>query len=214
MRRNNSNGSVTSFSIQLISLTLAVSVTLVTTGCETARDYSLTRKLWSDGADLEGPYHRPAQQPNVQLFQTKTGDDLLVQYDELKDGRGTPTRRTYLLLENNSRTSAHQKPNFTAPTRIDELTAIPIRISAAPTAEPATLYAVIDEQRAQFTLHGEQWDRCPYSLPKYSTDHTPVARVALTPLALAGDVVMVGLAAGIVGAVLWVSAGGPGANCH
>ncbi len=200
---------------QFIATALAVILLIGTTGCETARDFSLTRKLWSPEADFEGSEYHPAANSGVQLYESVNPPDILVQYNEAKDNSKTVTRRAYFLLENRSRTDTNRKPRFVSSDSAENLLPIPLLAAAEPvTATPPQLYAVIRSNDNQLTLHGEHWDEGPYTLPHYSTSHPTTSRVVLTPFAVAGDVVMVGLAAGFVGAILWISAGAPMGNCR
>ena len=195
---------------RVVASVLTIGLAAMTTGCETARDYSLTRKLWSPDADFEGRVHHPASDAEVKIFESTNPPDLLIQYNETKDNWKTTQRRAFFLLENQNRTGANRKPRFVSPDTAAKLSPIPLRTAAespASPSEPVPLYAVLNATQNQLTLHGEHWDRGPYSLPQYSTSYgTTTTRVALTPLAVTGDVVMVGLAAGFVGGILWLAA--------
>lgn len=217
MQRNSAADPAARICHQFIASLLVVTMAVMTGGCETARDYSLTRKLWSPDVDFDGPAHHPAANSDVQLFESTNPPDILVQYNEAQDNEKHTKRRAYFLLENQNRTGANRKPRFVSPDTAASLPTIPLRNAADPPASsspPAPLYAVIRPNENRLTLHGEHWDQGPYTLPHYSTSRTTTARVAITPLALAGDVVMVGLAAGFVGAMLWISAGAPTGNCR
>lgn len=197
---------------QLLVLAIVAALALGATGCETARDYSLTRKLWSAGADFEGPVHHPAADPEVRLFEATAPPDILVQYSERKDNAPRSQRRAYFLLANQPLVDAGRKPRFVSPETATTLQPIPLRAATdAATNHPPTnaLYATLAAGEPRLTLHGDAWEPGPYALPHYSSASATPTRVALTPLAVAGDVIMVGIAAGIIGAILWVSSGAP-----
>ncbi len=48
-----------------------------------------------------------------------------------------------------------------------------------------------------------------FDLPVYPETSGTLTRVVLTPLAVAGDTVMVGAVAAVVGCVLWLEGGAP-----
>src|SRR4051794_15255794 len=67
-----------------INATASILLVVLMAGCETARDYSLTYKVW-DAA--QRPSNRPAPDPKFALFVSRTNNELLVVYDALSERR-------------------------------------------------------------------------------------------------------------------------------
>ena len=73
----------------------------------------------------------------------------------------------------------------------------------------APLYAVISSEARRFTLCASAEPPASIDLPVYpETSGTPM-RIALTPLAVAGDTLMVCGVVAVVGLVVWLESGAP-----
>ncbi|MBI3879074.1 MAG: hypothetical protein HY301_03305 [Verrucomicrobia bacterium] len=183
---------------------LALALGWLGTGCETARDVSLTHRLWS-GSDLESECF-PAANGRLLVHHSPAHDDFLVQYDEAKDRSTRVQPRSYFLRENADRLAARRKPNFVSKRSATDLTPVPV-LAEPPATLPTGGYVLLAPDRAHFTMRVTGWPAGPYALPGYQVSDGTPARVALTPVAVAGDVVMVGLVAAIIGAWLWATSG-------
>ena len=74
------------------------------TGCETARDCSLTHKLWTN-TDMRH-FYEPAPQPRLELFHDQRTEDVLAAYDEAHETRNGIRRRAYFVNRNRLRIEA------------------------------------------------------------------------------------------------------------
>ena len=68
---------------------------------------------------------------------------------------------------------------------------------------------MVVRQGRGFVLHQPATAEQSFQLPVYVESAGTLPRVALTPFAVVGDTVMVGVAASVVGFVLWAQSGGP-----
>jgi hypothetical protein len=180
------------------------------TGCESAQEYSLTHKLWSN-EDFR-KFSEPAPRPSLALFKADKQDDVLAQYDAYSEKHSRIERRAYFLRANAAIVPAAKKPRFVAPALADGMKPIPL-IAFSPDGvhnEPsAAEYArpTRDDSR-EFILYRPQGPPETFELPVYS-EGGGFTRVALTPLAVAGDAVMVCGVAAVAGFIAWLTVGAP-----
>ena len=199
--------------VQLSSALLpfaAVGLLLLGTGCETVEKYSLTYRLW-DNQDLR-KWSEPAPNSNLALFETTNRADVLVQYDALSEQHSTVKRRAYYLQQNEARIAARKKPELVSLAVADGMKSIPVLPTQSDsTNRPPELpaYAVVTKEGRGFTLYRLVESEANFDLPVYpETSGTPT-RLALTPFAVAGDTVMVGVVATVVGFFVWLEIGAP-----
>ena len=186
-------------------------VFVLLTGCATVEKYSLTHRLW-DNEDMR-KWSEPAPNPNLALFEATNGVDVLVQYDALSERHSTVSRRAYFLHSNQARIEAGAKPEWIGPRVADGLKTIPVMsapeaLTNQPHGMPA--YAVLIKEGRGFVLFRPPEAEATYDFPVYPETCGTPTRIALTPFAVAGDTVMVGLVSAVVGFLLWVQMGGPG----
>ncbi|MHB8520972.1 MAG: hypothetical protein ACYDH9_09445 [Limisphaerales bacterium] len=180
----------------------AAVLSLLIAGCQTAQDYSLTYKLWTN--EEMRHFNEPVPNAHLELFELEQGDDVLVQYDEVREKNGQVCRRAYLLRSNAGRIATKKKPRLVDSSRVSTRHRIPTgeSISAITNAAPGLVtYAIIAKGGHEFTLYRAGQADGTYALPVYLESGGTVVRVAVTPLAVAGDAVMVGLVASVVGFV-------------
>ncbi len=189
-------------------LSTALGFMLLTTGCATVQDYSLTYKLWNN-AQLRR-FAEPAPDPRLALFASAQSDDVLVQYDEVHEQSEAVQRRAYFLRENDERIRQREKPRFVNPQLASSMA--PVQVCASPpeatNSTPKTLPSVamsLQNNGQEFLLHLNGASEGPYSLPTYLQSNANFVRVALTPFAVAGDTVMVGLVASLVAAYAYAT---------
>ena len=197
---------------QRLKLAVVFCPVLLLAGCETARDYSLTYKLWDNGGLRS--FDEPSPEPRLALFDFKNGNDVLVQYDSVSDKHNGIERRAYFLQPNRARIEARKKPRFVNLSTVGGLKVIPVfsvETTNKPSLEP---YAVVASDGRQFILYRGNDNPELCKLPVYEDASGNLKRTALTPLAVTGDTLMVGGVAAFVGFILWVEAGAPGVNCH
>jgi hypothetical protein len=189
---------------------LAAVLVLLLTGCETVEKYSLTYRVWDN--DDWRKWSEPAPNPNLALFQSPNYDDVLVQYDAFSEKHSKVKRRAYHLYLNQARMDAGAKPELVNPSVADGMKPIPVLpAQGALTNKPPKLppYAVVTKEGRGFTLYRSMGSESAFDLPVYvETAGTPT-RVLLTPFAVAGDTVMVGVVAAVVGFLLWAQIGAP-----
>jgi hypothetical protein len=167
----------------IISLSLASVLSL--TGC--------TRDLWRTN-DLDTHY-RPATEPDLRVGYAPREHDFLVVYRESCDGHKKTQPRAFWLNENMIRVEDRHAPIFVSPKRITTLEPVPVlcQNDRQSTNAPAP-FAVLSNDKLSFTLHPANDPPDVYPLPIYAT-HNYTARILLTPLALAGDIVALGFTA-------------------
>jgi hypothetical protein len=167
-------------------------------GCESVREASFTSRLWQ-GQD----YVAPAPDPKLAIFRTPQG--ILAQYDALYEHSGDLHRRAYYLEPNLKRVAAGQKPIFSDPAKTRTQTVIPILPRAAIGGVSPEWYAVCSSNFCAFTIYRQGKAVGSYELPVFKDQMETAAQVALTPLAVTGDVSVVAA----VAAYFWAEMGAP-----
>jgi hypothetical protein len=189
---------------------LGIVVVLLLTGCETVEKYSLTYRVWDN--DDWRKWSEPAPKPNLVLFESTNYTDVLVQYDAFSEKHSKVERHAYYLHPSQARIEAGTKPELVKPSEADGMRPIPVLLTQGGlTNQPSKLpaYAVVTREGRGFTLYRSMGSESAFDLPVYvETSGTPI-RVGLTPFAVAGDTVMVGAVAAVVGFLLWAQIGAP-----
>ncbi len=183
---------------------------LLGTGCETVEKYSLTYRLWDTG-DLS-KWSEPAPNPNLALFEATNSAEVLVQYDAFSEKHSTVKRRAYLLWQNANRIAAGRKPKLASVTVADGMKPVPVLpapVAASNLPPEMAAYAVVTHEGRQFILYRPMEPDATFDLPVYAETSGTPTRLVLTPLAVAGDTVMVGAVAAVVGFILWLEIGAP-----
>lgn len=154
-----------------------------------------TYALWTDG-NLEA-YKEPAQNPNLQLFQSQRRNDILVVYREHSERNDAIHTRAYWLNKNQRRVENQHAPVFARKNSARDLSPIPVFYSM-PFKEDLnpSFYAVCDTNLDSFTLFSRNGELGSYRFPVYNDHWGVVEKTALTPFAVSADVTM---AAGYVG---------------
>ncbi len=159
-------------------------------GCESVQDATLTGRMW----EATGSNHRePAGNSNLGLYQTSNNDDVLVRYKEELEGNGKIKSRAFLLLANEKKLKAGQRPAFLSADKASQIQGHPLQvISKADTNALAKedLQAIISPDGHHFTLVFKGKDIGTYCLPTYGIVSTggKVTRALLLPATVAGDV--------------------------
>jgi len=196
-------------SVAMVPL-LAAGLLLLATGCQTVENYSLTYRVWDN--DSWCKFSDPLPNPNLALFEATNNADVLVQYDAFSEKHSKVKRRAYYLRPNQARIDAGTKPELVKPSAADGMKPIPVLpTQGALTNQPPGLpaYAVVTKEGRGFTLYRPMESESTFDLPVYvETSGTPI-RIVLTPFAVAGDTVMVGAVAAVVGFLLWAQIGAP-----
>jgi hypothetical protein len=179
---------------------------LLTTGCEEFQEVSLTHRVWS--SDDFRRYSQPAPIPNLEVLDRADHQDLLVRYDAKSDSRGKIERRAYMLEPNRELIASGERPQFLSQVTTNGMSRVPVLTTNE--AASSGLHCVVGyPERAEggvgFRVYREGMDRGAYALPVYTESAGTTERVLVTPLAVAGDAVMVGSVVGIIAAVLWAN---------
>ena len=189
---------------QLTTGALIPCLALLTIGCESVRDASLTGRLWAGS-----PLNAPAPEPNVKFFRRPDNRDVLVTYDELRERKDKIRRRAFFFQANLERLEQHKKPRFVNPNLASGTNLIPLTVVTNAIPAPEPILARFSPASRSFTLVRDGKEYGPFDLPVYG-DAGWTGRVLLTPLAVTGDVVIaaaiIAVAGGIV--VLYAYASG------
>ena len=195
---------------QFVGTILAVCLPLLSTGCDTVRDSSMTGGLWDDGG-----VNRclPAPKPSAKLYWIADHQDVLVTYDELREKNDSIQRRAFFFKPNLRRLEDRRKPRFVEPAKVVELNLAPIPEVSSTNASPQdTILVKLSDDGQEFTLFWSGTDFGPYALPVYLDRGSETKRFLLTPLTATGDVIVVVLvvavAVGAVFAYSYAAAGG------
>ncbi len=180
------------------------------TGCRALNDWPLTYKLWDDRALAR--FNEPADNPHLQLFQSARTNDVLVQYDEMREKNEKVRRRSFFLNANLARLESGKKPRFVSQSKVENLQPIPLLSELSASDNSGRLIGIVSTNGHDFTLRDQGRELGSFSLPVYETIGGPVERVILTPVTAVADVVIVGVTAGVILAYLWAASGGPGIN--
>lgn len=176
-------------------LPLGFSVVLLS-GCTSA--------LW----DKETFAHQywPANPDNLELAYSEARGDILVQYDECRDGVLREQPRAYWLEPNLKRLNRSGKPRFVSPKQARALESIPVEDTAtAPASEDLHgLHARVSADRSSFTLYDGDEPLNQYPLPIYDDPSQTVKQVLLTPFAVAIDATLVGAAFVVLYGPYWL----------
>jgi hypothetical protein len=155
---------------------LAVVLAFCMSGCES----SFTAQLWK--TERFRHYSQPAPDPAVAVFYSPRRKDYLVAYDAT-DGF-LSNRRNYYLGENVEQILDQKRPRF-ASTLLSRLEPVPVNqgTNVLPSAQAGNWV----------TIHTDLGQIGPYPLPKYEDRRGTAIQVALTPVAVVGDVALVSL---------------------
>jgi hypothetical protein len=185
---------------------------LLLVGCQGPGERGFTHQLWSERSFRE--FNAPASKPNVQLFEHQHRSDLLVCYNEVRED-GLVQDRAFFLNKNLKRLEAGLKPRFVGKNATVGLHPVPVVVNGSDDrVPPGNLYATFAEDSRQVTLRANNAELQSFRLPVYQTSSGTVQKALLTPLAVTGDVVVVGAYGVGIAAVAWLRAGGPGLHCH
>jgi len=179
---------------------------IMTSGCKTCQEYSLTYKLWT-ASDTHN-YHEPSADADLKLYQVPERMDVLVSYNEVNDKSDSTQRRAYFLYVNIERIKKNHKPRFVNPQKFNDAVPIPVEQTVSEpssTNTHASVYATTEATLKSFTLHTASGDQGPYDLPVYRFKSDVAWNTVLTPFAVVGDALIFG---GMT-AILFLPAWGP-----
>jgi hypothetical protein len=173
--------------LSCISLLTAQAVLL--SGCATSA-------LWEE--DTFARYHQPAKPPNLQLFHFAEVDDILVRYDEAREGSNKTRPRAYWLRGDDGPASNPYKPYFVPVEMSRQFAPIPLVESADAVPPSVELFAVVGENARGFTLYEGGNQIGHFELPAYMASDGRAMQVLLTPFAVVVDTVIVAVVVAIL----------------
>jgi len=163
-------------------------------GCQTILLSGCTSALWDRNTFAHS--YEPANPANLRLFYSDEKRDVLVQYDEARDGAAPVRHRSYYADQNAERVNNHRRPHFTSIPDQQNLHQIPITnapagpVAAAPSFQ--SLYATSPSDADSFTLCSKSEVLDSYILPSYAGRSQRFKQVLLTPFAVAIDCTVFG----------------------
>ena len=161
-------------------------------GCETL----LTEKLWRN--ERLTTYCEAAESARLEVRADPVKHDYLISYDEAAEQRARVNRRAYWLRDNLDRIGHTKRPRFATKAdmeRMARVNPLPIQISAGEGS------FVILLSHDTFTIHETDREDGPHTLPVYRSRSGMAAKLALTPVAAAADLTVIGAAVGATAAV-------------
>ncbi len=189
---------------QFVGFVLAVCLPLLSTGCDTMRDSSMTGRLWDAGG-----VNRclPAPKPSAKLYWIADRQDVLVTYDELREKNDSIRRRAFFFKPNLRRLEDRKKPRFVEPAKIVELSLAQIPEVGSTNASPQdTIWVKLSDDGQEFTLFWSGTDLGPYALPVYLDRGSETKRFLMAPLTATGDFIVVVVAVAVVAGVIFAYA--------
>ena len=169
----------------------------------------LTSQLWD--SDYSNNDHRWASTNSPpRFYQTRDGKDVVVCYIERRDTDSMTRARAYLLYRNRSVVEGGHKPAFLRLSETKQLKQIPLVVGSPSDADPSdeSLQAVLLPDQHHFTLVSKGREIGTYALPDYFGENRKALQIILTPLAVTGDAVIVGVAVVSIFGLIWLANGG------
>ena len=163
--------------------------------CQTVFLSGCTSVLWDEKTFAHS--YEPARPANVRLFYSSQAREVLVQYDEARDGDAPVRHRAYYADRNAERVNNHRKPSFISAPDRQNLHPIPISNNVT-TLVPESfqgLCAASPSEGDSFTLYSTGEKLESYNLPRYVGKSRRIKQVLLTPFAVVIDCTIVGAVA-------------------
>ena len=154
-----------------------------------------TEELWDNWPTQ---HYQPAPNSEVKMFLCPGNNDVLVQYVEQREKTGAIRPRAYYAMANAEHVLSMKKPYFVKPQAEWKMVMIPVEMNGI-TNLPVPLWAELTPRADGFRLyrHGipDDWQH----LPVYIDKRDQAELILLTPVAVAGDTVIIGGAVAVVG---------------
>lgn len=188
-------------------LPLAVALLAGTSGCSTGDTIFLTPRLWGPG--MVRNFNEPADTPGLKVFRSSKPADYLVLYDEMRENGGRVRHRAFYLNANLERLNSRRKPRFVNPAKAESLELVPVLLELPTASTNAAVSVSLSPDGTFWRLHEADGQMVDFNLPTYPTAGSTVLRVALTPLAVTGDAIIVGTFVGLLIAISYANG-----QCH
>ena len=179
-----------------LTCTIALLTLTAFTGCGLHRE-TFTYKLWQ--SDEFRRVREPATpNPALTIHFSPLRKDYLISYESAVDGEAW-LRQAYFLGEFETRESGERKPHLVASNGL-ELVAVPI--NGATNVVPRATF------KNSFTIYTGEGFIGPCALPAYPETSGLGSKLAMTPIAVLGDVGCVSLIIGMIGLIGFARGGG------
>jgi hypothetical protein len=151
-----------------------------------------TGAVWETGRFSR--FHEPAVPSNLTLFHSSQAKDILVVYDECREGTDAVRRRAYWLEPSTRNLLEGRPPRFVSLDAAKGLPGVPVVqcLPASPLPSPQGLFAVASTNSPGFTLFCTDKTLTYHQLPVYADSSGKVKQVLLTPFAVVADLSIVG----------------------
>jgi hypothetical protein len=149
-----------------------------------------TKALWENN-NLEA-WKEPADSPNLRLFTAKQPADILVVYNEYSERSDKTYTRAYWLKENQKLINDRHSPHFVSTNVSAGCVAVPVILAGTNQITLAPPYAVVATNGQSFTLYLDSGTTESHDLPIYNDQKGKIEKFALTPLATAADITILG----------------------
>lgn len=175
-------------SASMLWLSLLLALAMLLSGC--------TAALWE--RDRFARYHQPATPPNLQLFHSVEADDVLVLYDEKREGSRKRTPRAYWLRGDGEPAGNPYRPHFVPVKEARPLAPIPLLDLTNNAPSPAGFHAIAGADGRDFVLYSGDEEIGCFELPAYMDAGGHAKQVLLTPFAVIVDAVVVAVVVAII----------------
>lgn len=159
-----------------------------------------TSALWEEGQFSR--FRAPCTPSNLQLFKSVDEQKVLIVYDEENEDHKARKRRAYWADTMVAARTSAQRPHFVSTNVANTLSPIPL----GPNPSNERLWATPELNSQAFVLFRDGTRVGLYMLPEYDDNSGRLKQFALTPLAVAADVSIVGGIAA-VNAAGWYAGG-------
>ncbi len=163
---------------------------VLVTGCECIKENTFGGRLWSTGDFAH--YRNLDRRAPATLHHSALRNDYLLRYTEVRDGDEKPKLRAYFVQENAENVSARRQPAFVRPEQPDLK---PVPLNGDTNALP---HARLNQHLTIFAHDGIYG---PFPLPEYEETDGTAAKIALTPVAIVGDIALISLIGALFAAI-------------
>jgi hypothetical protein len=152
----------------------------------------VTKALWEN--DRLEACKEPAHNLNLRLFEGQPQTNVLVIYEESSERNDAVHTRAYWQNENQALLDQRLRPRFTRISAGRDLPEVPVYYDPIPAGMewPAGLCAIVATNRQSFTLYLDKRAIGSHDLPVYNDGKGRIEKIVLTPLAVTGDLTVVG----------------------
>ena len=130
---------------------------------------------------------RPANDPQLQVFNAARQKDLLIVYNEFSERDKSTASRAYFLYKNQRQVALKEPPQFVSTNLANNLARVPV-FNELQTNDAPPLYVVISPPAASFVVCANQTTNL-YDLPWYPDSGGKLDRALLSPATATVDVV-------------------------